>query len=1341
MMKQKKRWWWIGAAIALALIALLIFVFRRGSAPRTHELTGESLLENGAFSLEGEQEMPDFWYTDAYVLRDSYTEFSVAEGREGGTAAHIVNKIPNDARFAQTVNVEPDSLYRLSGYVKSSCAGGLGANLSIEGVYVFSESLYDTEGKWVYLELYGRTGPDQYGVTVFARLGGYSGEAEGEAWFDDIELTEVDSVPDGQIAVDWFASYPDIDDGAAANVGERTAVDDIIQLTLGTLLYLLLIAGSLQLLAQKRGLIKSRRAAFVLLLIAALALRCVIATSISGYNVDVGDFRAWADSVVELGPSRFYTQGGFCDYPPGYILILGAVGLLGRLFHNAGVSEFMIKLPPILADVIAALLLIRFAEKKKGVKRFSPEALIPAALYLFNPLVLLTGSGWGQSDAVMTLFLLIVVLYGMEERWEIAIPAYVLAVLIKPQALMFGPMGLVCLAIGFGKARAEKGRMANNAKRVGIGLLAGAILALAVVLPFSGGRPLSWILQLYQNTMGYSANATVNACNLYFLVGANWVGAEALAPRYFGLLAGLVLGVPALLTLLKRPDGKKSRLLTLAVLCAGCLYAALSLIFPLSWGVHSTILIALSVLILLAAFYISGLLSRLPLYGAALLTVLFCLGGMMHERYLFPAMLLYLLAWMIERDDRILLCAALTAVGGFLNVGCVLFRNARFQDASGHLNSPAYGLVSDLAGFEYLSAVLNIFSAGLGLYIALRRTDEAYVPAVMRIESASLESVRHGRVTPLSRLKEETSGWLREHKMDQKDWLICLGVTVVYACVAFFHLGSTVSPQTHYTFTSPDEYVVFDLGESYDDFRMLYMGGIHYYDSDFTVQTSGDGENWGTAYSCDMDVGGLFQWKYVNSFRVGDRRALTGRFVRLNADHYSLDLYEVLFRDAEGNVLPIASVTDSLDQDVSALTDEQDNLEGEPSWYNSMYFDEIYHARTAYEHANGLVPYETTHPPLGKVIMSWCVTLFGMTPFGWRFAGTLCGVLMLPGMYLLGRLLFKKRRYAVLAILLMALDCMHYTQTRIATIDSFVVLFIIWSVYFMLRWFFDDFFGKPLWKTRAPLALSGLFMGLAVASKWTGCYAGVGLAVLFFIGVWRRWQAVREARALEPKQREQSPAAQTAASQGVKRLLITVLSCLVWFVAVPLLIYYLSYIPYFAYMGSPLRVEWIVEAAQGMLDYHATPGLGMDHPYYSPWYEWPFSMTPMYYASDAYEPLGWASTILSFGNPAVWWIGILAMAAVLAALVVRQLGVLLRGGAQSLSPGPLWPKDERDLRPLLLIVCFAAQYLPWTLVPRGTYIYHYFPSVPFIILATALIAEYLTDWLTHRARRKASLRG
>ena len=51
----------------------------------------------------------------------------------------------------------------------------------------------------------------------------------------------------------------------------------------------------------------------------------------------------------------------------------------------------------------------------------------------------------------------------------------------------------------------------------------------------------------------------------------------------------------------------------------------------------------------------------------------------------------------------------------------------------------------------------------------------------------------------------------------------------------------------------------------------------------------------------------------------------------------------------------------------------------------------------------------------------------------------------------------------------------------------------------------------------------------------------------------------------------------------------------------------------------------------------------------------------------------------------------------------------------------LWHPDAADLRvgTAFLLIGFAAQFLPWVLVPRGTYIYHYFASVPFLILSVA----------------------
>ena len=99
-------------------------------------------------------------------------------------------------------------------------------------------------------------------------------------------------------------------------------------------------------------------------------------------------------------------------------------------------------------------------------------------------------------------------------------------------------------------------------------------------------------------------------------------------------------------------------------------------------------------------------------------------------------------------------------------------------------------------------------------------------------------------------------------------------------------------------------------------------------------------------------------------------------------------MFELAFRDAAGQLVPVAGG--------GVLFDEQTTVPETISQLNSMYFDEIYHARTGYEQLHKMPVYETTHPPLGKDLIMLGIALFGMTGFGWRFSGTLFGVLLVP---------------------------------------------------------------------------------------------------------------------------------------------------------------------------------------------------------------------------------------------------------------------------------------------------------------------------------------------------------
>ena len=1442
-LKEKNRWIILLAAVLVLAAGGGVLLSRSGKGGASQG----NLLQNGDFSQVDAENFPLYWTADAYDGLNG-SQFEVAQ-EEDGPAAHIVNRALKDARFAQTVAVSPGATYRLHGFIRASASGGMGANLSVAGVAVYSELVYDSQGEWQEVTLYGVTRESQSTVTVYARLGGYSGEAVGEAYFRDVTLTRVDSVPLGYYAYNWYIASAD-----GADTGNSAGTSNASLLLAGCgalyLVFFVFLCRFLRRRASASGTPDEDAGGYALLaavLAAGLGLRLFLAAHVAGYDVDIGCFTSWANSLGQGGPIGFYqyleAEGRWnCDYPPGYLWILWLIGGIGRLMQTGG-TELMVKLPPILADLALCVVLYRECRKRLSV----PASLAAAALYAFNPLILITGAAWGQADAIMTLLLILVVVHALRNQWKFALPLYMLAVLFKPQALMFGPLGLAALILSIIQSSGEAQDRQRRTKDVLIGLGLTLGTALIVTLPFAIGQAPAFLLDLYSKTMGQYAYATVNCCNLYFLLGKNWAFADSSlggALWWIPALAYLLAALPLLFAAVTRapvfrgrPGGRQDRLrlYVLGGLAAllGAALVILGVCGGLTYASLGAALIAYAVALFIALYVLGHDPGNLPVFGAGMLILLCCTGSMMHERYAYPALALLLLGYALKKDVRILWLMVGVSIAAFLNVGCVLDRNIRIGGFAGSPDSPLYGIASDTAILEYVSAGMNCILCcwALALCSLLSRGGTAveFAPAVRR------------------RLPLPREGALPQ--MTGRDWVILGAVTALYSVLAFTNLGSTKAPQNAFvapvaerqivmdlsesqdfqlcyyigyhrqdsevtietsedgetwqtafvqqypkdqtycwitlpdgpdapgasqafsgryvrftadqeilsmfdvTFQSPadgsqiaatrvgdqvnDEKIILDLGDT-ETFHMLYYGGIHDYDSPFTVELSDDGEHWNQYVTAPMNIGDCFKWQYISYYSGGQPMDLTARYLRLTPARTGMTLFEVLFRDAEtGETLPVTLISDSRGNETAAcLIDEQDTLEGEPGWYNSTYFDEIYHARTAYEHLHGMQPYECSHPPLGKVLMSWCVAIFGMTPFGWRFAGALAGVLMLPGMYLLGRLLFRKKWGGIAASGLMALDLMHFTQTRIATIDSFAVLFIIWMIYFMLRWFYQDFFRMKFWKTLIPLALSGLCMGLAVASKWTGCYGGVALAILFFLGIWRRYRLVRRARRIKWRRvritrrklhtyrlahaSRPMPAARrcwqgTAARHGARRLLITVASCLVFFVAVPALIYCLSYIPYFAYNGG-VTIQKIIDAANYMLWYHSQPGLGMDHPYYSPWYQWPVIFKPMFYFSSSYEPAGYQSAINALGNPAVWWLGLAGLLGVCILAVRRHIQ---RDRTLSLAA------ERDDSRFAVLLICFFVQYLPWVLVPRGTYIYHYFPCVPIIILCGLLCLDRL----------------
>lgn len=627
---------------------------------------------------------------------------------------------------------------------------------------------------------------------------------------------------------------------------------------------------------------------------------------------------------------------------------------------------------------------------------------------------------------------------------------------------------------------------------------------------------------------------------------------------------------------------------------------------------------------------------------ALLMAAMYAFSVKMHERYLFPALLFLLLSFVFTQDKGMLRAFALCAVAHYANVAYVLWQFREYYNSY----NPNTGLTLALSALQL--AALG-YAVWVGARVFLRG------------------DVRPGEVPQPGPLLDRSAV---DSRFYRRDWAALLLVTLAYACFAFSHLGDTQTALTSWTPQQGESVVLEADGECA---TLTYLPGIapdsaHYaarVGVNIQVETSQDGETWTDCGT--LTDGSVFAWKQY-------QLSTPGRYVRLTALDGSVTLNEAsLFYTGTR----VQATVLSRDPAAQALVDEQQVVPAYTTYENSTYFDEIYHARTAYEHILGLEPYENTHPTLGKLIISLGIRIFGMNPFGWRFMGALFGVLMLPVLYHLLKQLFGRTRLCTAGTLLFAFDFMHFTQTRIATIDTYAVFFLLLMYDAMLVFLRRDLLRDSWKKLLPPLLACGVFTGLGIAAKWTAAYGALGLAALFFGKLlFTYWDARRRGEETVPL---------------LMKCGKLCAWCCLFFLALPFGIYFGAFLPITTLShnaGNLWGAFWNYQVT--MFRYHST--LEATHSFASPWYEWPLDIRPIwYFAGDTQEGY---STISAFGNPLLWWAGIPALGAAAC----------------------LWWK-ERFRWAGLVLAGFLSVYLPWVLVPRLTFIYHYFTAVPFLVVA------------------------
>jgi len=1225
----------------------------------------DNIIHNGDFELL-EEGLPQGWATHTYTDNPAGVKFSLGheDVYSGQNYIIIENIIEEDSKLLQSVEVEPHATYKISCAVKAFNMGdaALGANLSLLDIQGTSAGLKDTKGDWVRLELYGRTGRDQRTCTVTLRVGGYGSMNTGKAFFDDVIMQKVAHVPEGIAVINFYAEEKSSE--TQDQVKKQKSSYSIPLTVLIALLFLAVVFYIYQnVLRQKYKPLMRKRALNAEILF--------LFTLLAGFAL-----RVLLAVTIEGYPSDiscFKTWAGTAfaqGLPDFYLQDMFVDYPPGYIYILYGIG-FIQRLFGLAHDSALFLLFIKLPSivtdllitlliYKFAKKRFDIRiAYALALLFLFNPAVIHNSSVYGQIDSFFIFFIILCLYFVYHKKIELGAVAYIAAVLIKPQALILAPIGIYALV--------RQLKQPRDLIRIGIIVLCALGTFLILVIPFYLKQSdLFWIFKLYGSTLGSYPYVTVNAFNLYTLFGANWLSLET--------------------SFLFLTYGVWGNIFIIAVICFAVFLCAYDYIKRKN-----------------PAFFF-----YLALF---LVAAVFVLGTKMHERYFSPTVPLALFCYIAFKDKRFLFIFAGFSITLLLNQEMVL--NLFLTQ-----NSTLIPKDNLLAGaLSLLNILLLVYLIWVGIdlvvrnrlcYIGSPRTRDRSYPA----PSIGAESVHDlGKAKGL---------------YTKKDYILVACLTLVYACTAFFNLGSFKAPQSYWKPETVGEYVLADLGDQKQIYRLYYFFGLG--TGSYKLEFSLDKTQWEQAKTISQNNPfGFMEWKYLPV----DTKA---RYLKITVEQTGIMLNELgLSEKNSTKPLPVQKIMPAVPKQAAGggplqgkaqhLFDEQDTIAYLPGYFSGFYFDEVYFARTAYEHRLGLPPSETTHPPLGKTIISLGILLFGMVPFGWRFMGVLLGVIMVPLMYVLGKRLFKKAELAFAAAFLFAFDFMHFVQTRIATIDVFAVFFVILMYYFMYRYYCLSFLKHDIKKTLKPLLFCGICFGLGAACKWTALYGGAGLAVIFFITLGRRIKEYAHARRIIKRGRRRADyyrggrvlmfgktavpenerlAYQKIIKRFLPNLITTLLWCAVVFIVIPALIYFLAYLPLLAASGTNSPFSFVINDQAHMYNYHSR--LTAVHPFSSSWWQWPFMIRPMwYYSGHDQLPGNLVSSIVALGNPAVWWVGsICLLAAVFIALY------------------------QKDKKMLFVFIAFLSQYLPWVILPRDlTFIYHFFTATPFLVLFIVYVIDFL----------------
>jgi dolichyl-phosphate-mannose-protein mannosyltransferase len=412
-------------------------------------------------------------------------------------------------------------------------------------------------------------------------------------------------------------------------------------------------------------------------------------------------------------------------------------------------------------------------------------------------------------------------------------------------------------------------------------------------------------------------------------------------------------------------------------------------------------------------------------------------------------------------------------------------------------------------------------------------------------------------------------------------------------------------------------------------------------------------------------------------------------------------------------------------------------------WYPKQFvFDEVYFIKFVSDYMSHAF-YFDQHPPLGKLLLYVFGTLIGFNGpsqihtigenflnnayFYLRLLPIVCGSLLAAVIFFLARTLKMSLPVAILAGIAVVFENSLVVNSRLVLLDMFLLLFGFFGLLFYFK--FREKRKENTSKNKILLfkILSIIFLTFSFCIKWTGLsYIAIAGAIELYPTIKKYFDKI--------------------AWREIRKDLLNIS---IYFLFIPIIIYVSIFYFHFgllyksgsgdAFMSQQFQSTLIKEAATSTnnikeqsnisqsvkasiqnvnklpflvkffelneIMYKANATMNATHSYSSKWYTWPLDIRGIYYWNGDENRM-----IYLLGNPFIYWLGTMSVLLCLA-----------------------WSIKERfrDKLGNFILFGYFLNLLPFMLIGRVMFLYHYFTALIFSILCLG----YILDKIQNKKRK------